>query len=113
MITDILEESKEGVVSDAFLNLENVKPSYEQDLEGGKEVETAAVELKLNLPKKEDKEAKEDDDDEFERDEEYGGDENANADEEEKSATFEKGKDNKVKLKVNINVTNLKPSKPV
>ena len=46
-------------------------------------------------------------DDEFERDDDWG-EENADLDDDDKGEAFEEGHDQKVKLKVNINVTNYK-----
>lgn len=51
-----------------------------------------------------------DDDELFERDDDWGedGQENADMDDDDKGEAFEEGHDQKVKLKVNINVTNYK-----
>lgn len=99
------ENSEKIVISDAFLHLENTKPSYESESKEDDE----AVEVKLELPNTKE-------DDEFEREEDDGL-ENADVDEDDagKKASSDSmitGKSvNKVELKVNINVTNLNASK--
>lgn len=99
------ENTEKIVISDAFLHLENTKPSYESESKEDDE----AVEVKLELPNTKE-------DDEFEREEDDGL-ENADVDEDDagKKASSDSmitGKSvNKVELKVNINVTNLNASK--
>jgi hypothetical protein len=99
------ENTEKIVISDAFLHLENAKPSYESESKEDDE----AVEVKLELPNTKE-------DDEFEREEDDGL-ENADVDEDDagKKASSDSmitGKSvNKVELKVNINVTNLNASK--
>lgn len=80
------EDGKEGI-SDAFLKLQNIQPSYMDNAQEG-----------ANQDKEEA---------DFERED----DENVDEDEHDKGEAFEEGHDKKVKLKVNINVTNFKESK--
>jgi len=97
-VEDEIKKRAEDPVSDAFLNLQNIKPSYLENQQEGTE----------GTEQPEQTQDKEEGD--FDREDEYD-EENINDDEGDKGEPFQEGNDKTVKLKVNINVTNYKESK--
>lgn len=92
------EESAEVTPEDIKLEDKTETPVEDKDKEDDDEKEVKVPE-----------DGGKDDDELFERDDDWG-EENADLDDDDKGEAFEEGHDQKVKLKVNINVTNYKSS---
>lgn len=96
------EESNNQQVSDAFLQLQNIQPTYMENKQEG-----SGTEVEVKEGNKIDQDSEDKGDEEFERDDDFEDAENIDDDnDQDKGQAFEEGHDQKVKLKVNINVTN-------